>query len=58
MCAQCMVTATAAAGAATGLRSWLAVKSFAWVTPLRLKRITFALITAALVLAATGSGSG
>jgi len=52
-----MATATVAAGAATGLRSWLAVKSYGWVTPLRLKRITFASMTLALVLAATGSGS-
>jgi len=52
-----MVTATVAAGAVSGVRSWLAVKSYAWATPVRLKRITFALIALAVVFAATGSVS-
>jgi len=51
-----MVTATTAAGAATGLRSWLATRSCAWLTPTRMRRLTAALGAVALVAAATGSG--
>ena len=56
MCAQCMVTATTAAGAATGLRSWLATRSCAWLTPTRMRRLTGALGVVTLVAAAKGSG--
>lgn len=58
MCAQCMATAAAAAGGASGLRAWLAARGFAWLTPARLKRVTVALIAGALVVAATLSGAG
>ena len=58
MCAQCMATAAAAAGGATGLRAWLAARGFSWLTPQRLKRITVALIAAALLVAAALSGTG
>jgi len=58
MCAQCMATAAAATGAATGLRAWLAARSFAWLTPAGLKRITVGLVACVLVVSATVSGSG
>ena len=47
-----MVGATAAVGAASGLRAWLATR--AWLTPLALRRITVAL----LALAVAGSALG
>jgi hypothetical protein len=55
MCAQCMATAATAGAAATGIRSWLAIRSPDWLNPLRLKRITAALV--ALAVAATAVGS-
>jgi hypothetical protein len=58
MCAQCMATAAAAVGTASGLRQWLAAKGFAWLTPVRLRRITIALTVVALLVSATVSGSG
>jgi hypothetical protein len=58
MCAQCMATAAAAVGGATGLRAWLAARGWPWVTPRRLRRFTFAVCAAAVVAAATLSGTG
>jgi hypothetical protein len=53
-----MATAAAAAGGASGLRAWLAARGFSWMTPTRLKRVTFALGIAVLIVAGTISGSG
>jgi hypothetical protein len=59
MCMQCMMGAMSAGAAASGTRSWLATRRWAWLTPLRLRRITFALLAGALVAWATVlSGSG
>jgi hypothetical protein len=58
MCAQCMATAAAAVGGASGLRSWLVAKGFAWLTPTRQKALTVALVAAAVLVSATASGSG
>jgi hypothetical protein len=59
MCVQCMMGASAAVGSASGLRSWLATRQWAWLTPQRLHRITMALVLTALVASATIlSGSG
>jgi hypothetical protein len=56
---QCMMGAMSASAAATGTRSWLATRRWAWLTPQWLRRITFGLIGAALILSATVlSGSG
>jgi len=52
-----MVTAATVTGAATGLRAWLAARTFAWLTPTRLKRITLALMVSALLASATMSGT-
>jgi hypothetical protein len=57
VCAQCMATAATAAGAATGLRAWLATRDYSWLTPLRLRRVTVGLMAAAFVAAATLSGA-
>jgi hypothetical protein len=53
MCVQCMMGATTAVGAASGTRSWLATRRWAWLTPQRLHRITIALVVTALVASAT-----
>jgi hypothetical protein len=53
MCVQCMMGASAAVGSASGLRSWLATRRWAWLTPQRLHRITLGLVTTALVASAT-----
>ena len=59
MCVQCMYTAMASTAAATGARSWLQTRRHRWLTPLRLRRITFALIALALLASATLiSGTG
>ena len=42
---QCMATAMGAGAAATGLRAWLATHRAEWMTPLRLKRATAAILT-------------
>jgi len=56
MCAQCMAAAATAAVGATGIRAWLATRGWAWLTPLRLRRATIALLVVALGAAATLSG--
>lgn len=53
-----MATAAAAVGGASGLRSWLVAKGFAWLTPTRQKALTVALVAAAVLVSATASGSG
>ena len=58
MCAQCMVTATAAVGGASGLRAWLGTKRFSFLTPSRLRLLTVALGVVAVLVSATLSGSG
>jgi hypothetical protein len=55
MCAQCMATAATAVAGATGIRAWLA-RGYAWVTPRRLRFMTGALLTVAVVTAAIGFG--
>lgn len=52
MCAQCMMGAVTAAGAATGARSYLATRAWAWLTPRRMRRITAGLLGSALVASA------
>ena len=53
MCVQCMMGASAAVGSASGLRSWLATRHWAWLTAQRLHQITVGLIVVALVASAT-----
>jgi hypothetical protein len=53
-----MATAATVAGGASGLRAWLAAKRFAWLTPVRIKRLTFGLVVAVILVSATFSGSG
>jgi hypothetical protein len=59
MCAQCMTTAMAAVGTASGLRAFVASRRFSWLTPRRLRLFTIALGLGAVVASATlVSGSG
>lgn len=57
MCAQCMATAMAGTAAATGLRAWLGTRTYAWLTPARLKRITVCLFVTALLAATVALGA-
>jgi hypothetical protein len=50
---QCMMGAMSAGAAASGTRSWLATRRWAWLTPARLQRVTVGLMIGALVLSAT-----
>ncbi|HEU0018949.1 MAG TPA: hypothetical protein VFQ14_01530 [Thermoleophilaceae bacterium] len=51
-----MATASVAAAGATGIRAWLATRAWAWLTPLRMRRATIALLALALGATATLSG--
>jgi hypothetical protein len=51
MCMQCAVTAATAVAGAAGLRSWAAAHRPRWLTPLRMRRLTAALLTVAVVIA-------
>jgi Rad3-related DNA helicase len=54
-----MATAMTAVGAASGVRSYLGVRRFSWLTPRRLKAITFVLAIGAVLASGTlVSGSG
>ena len=53
MCAQCMATAMTAVGAASGVRSYLGARRFSWLTPRRLKTITFVLAIGAVLASGT-----
>lgn len=54
MCMQCAAAASAAVGAASGIRVWLRLRAGAWLTPKRLRAATISLFT----LAVLGSGVG
>jgi hypothetical protein len=49
MCVQCAAGAASAATAATGMRAYLATRTWAWLTPLALRRISAVLIGAGVV---------
>jgi len=51
MCMQCAMGAMSAGAAATGARAWLAVRAPRWLTPVRLRGLTIALIAGAVVAA-------
>jgi hypothetical protein len=54
-----MYTAMTSTAAAAGARSWLHSRSYSWLTPQRMRRITIGLVAAALIASATLiSGSG
>jgi hypothetical protein len=57
MCAQCMAAAATTVAGATGVRAWLATRRWAWLTPRRLRRATFALLAIAVVGAGTLAGA-
>ncbi len=49
MCVQCAAGAASAATAATGVRAFLATRTWAWLTPLALRRITAVLVAGGIV---------
>jgi hypothetical protein len=51
MCMQCMTYAMTSVGAAGGLRAWVASKNPSWSTPRRLRVVTAALLTLAVLVA-------
>jgi hypothetical protein len=53
MCVQCMASAMAAVGTASGTRAWIASRHFSWLTPQRMKVLTIVLVVAALIASAT-----
>jgi hypothetical protein len=57
MCVQCMYAAMGSVAAAGGARTWLARQRAEWLTPRRLRYITIALFTAAVLVAGTLSGT-
>ena len=59
MCTQCMAMAMTTGAAVTGVRSWLATRSYSWLTPTRLRRATICLLAVGLLASAVligGSG--
>ena len=54
MCAQCVMGATTAAAGATGIRAWLATRTYSWLTPRRMRFATMALIGSGLIGASVG----
>jgi hypothetical protein len=56
---QCMATAMTTGAAVSGTRAWLGTRSFKWLTPTRLRRVTLSLFAAGLIASALlVSGSG
>jgi hypothetical protein len=54
-----MSTAMAAVGTASGLRAFVTNRRYSWLTPRRLRALTFVLATGAVIASATlVSGSG
>jgi hypothetical protein len=54
-----MTTAMAAVGTASGIRAFVASRHASWLTPRRLRRLTFALAVGAVIASATlVSGTG
>jgi hypothetical protein len=49
MCMQCVGYAVTAVGAAGGFRSWLAARQPSWLTPRRMRVISAALLTLAVL---------
>jgi hypothetical protein len=47
-----MASAMSSMAAASGTRAWLGRQTFAWLTPRRLRRVTIALFSAALIASA------
>jgi hypothetical protein len=58
MCMQCVATASVTVGAASGVRAWVQAKAGDRLTPARMRAITVALLTLAVLGAGLGlSGS-
>jgi hypothetical protein len=53
---QCVATAMTAGATATGVRAYIAHRGFAWLTPKRLRRVTFGLIGGAVLVSTVAIG--
>lgn len=51
MCMQCMAGASVAMGGATGMRAWLATRT--WMTPAAMRRATITLLAGGVIASAT-----
>lgn len=58
MCAQCMAGASLCVGSASGMRAWLAVRGWTWLTPKVMRRVTIALMSTAVLASSVLAGSG
>jgi hypothetical protein len=56
MCVQCIGTAAATVGAASGIRAWLALRSPAWLTARRMRALTAGLLSIAVLAAGLSVG--
>jgi hypothetical protein len=56
MCVQCIGTAAVAVGTASGIRAWLALRSPAWLTGGRMRALTAALLTVAVLASGLSVG--
>ena len=54
---QCMMTAAATVGSASGIRAWLGQRRADWLTPKVLRYITVGLFALAVLVSGTLSGS-
>lgn len=52
-----MIGAVTAGAGATGLRAWLATRSWAWLTPRRLRRASAGLLAAGVLAASLLGGA-
>jgi hypothetical protein len=57
MCVQCMMSAAATVGSASGIRAWLGQRRADWLTPKVLRYITVGLFALAVLVSGTLSGS-
>ncbi len=53
---QCAATATVAVGSASGIRAWLRLHAGDWLTPKRMRWVTIALLSLAVVISGVGLG--
>jgi hypothetical protein len=56
MCMQCMATASVAVGSASGIRAWIRHRGGSWLTPGRMRAVTVALLTLAVLASGTVLG--
>jgi hypothetical protein len=53
---QCAATAAVAVGSASGIRAWLRIRAAAWLTASRMKAVSVALLSLAVIASGIGLG--